>query len=248
MRALAREMAGALQESMEILRAKQVARTIEGETRTSFLKNEFFRSNPAEYSGEPDPMKADEWLEQIVKSFEILDIQEHELRVALATYELKGEAGERLRKQFEQLLQLDTPVAEYETKFTSLSRFAPELVATEERKCLEFEKRLRPKILMKVVGNMIRDYDRLVEVATHVEITVEPKEARQKSKRSGQSDTRNDTGSSKRSRGSSSSWQSSPQQAKSSSYISGGSSGNMPRVTGACYRCGQMGHKAAECG
>ncbi|XP_028073781.1 uncharacterized protein LOC114276185 [Camellia sinensis] len=87
---------------------------------------------------------------------------------------------------------------------------------------------------------MIRDYDCLVEAAAHVEITVEAEEARKKSKRSGQSDTRSDTGSSKRSRGSSSSWQSSPQQAKSLSYVSGGSFGNMPRVTGACYRCGQL--------
>ncbi|XP_028085074.1 uncharacterized protein LOC114286177 [Camellia sinensis] len=238
---LAREMAGALRESMEMLRAEQVARTIEGEMRASFLKKEFFRSNPAEYNGEPDPMKADEWLEQIIKSFEILDIRENELRVALAAYQLKGEAGqwwksvkyrvdhtweafmqafqdkflpptarERLRKQFEQLLQLHTPVAEYETKFTGLSRFAPELVSMEERKCLEFEKRLRPKNLMKVVGNMIRDYDRLVEAVAHVEITVEAEEARQRSKRTSQSDTGSDTCSSKRPRGSSSSWQSPP--------------------------------------
>ncbi|XP_028061526.1 uncharacterized protein LOC114264983 [Camellia sinensis] len=276
---LAKEMAKALWESMEILRAEQAAKTIEGETRASFLKKEFFRSNPIEYSGEPDSMKANKWLEQIVKSFEILDIREHELRVALVAYQPKGEAGqwwksikhrvehtweafvqafhgkflpptakERLKKQFEQLLQLDTPVAEYEAKFTSLSHFAPELVATEERKCLEFEKRLRPKILMKVVGNMIHDYDRLVEAIAHVEITVEAEEARQKSKREGQSDTRSATGSSKRSRGLSSSWKSPPQQVKSSSSVSAGSSGNMPRVISACYRCGQIGHKVAECG
>ncbi|XP_028114975.1 uncharacterized protein LOC114312877 [Camellia sinensis] len=88
----------------------------------------------------------------------------------------------------------------------------------EERKCLEFEKRLRPKILMKVVGNMIRDYDHLVEAAARVKITIEVEEARQRSKRTSQSDTGSDTCSSKRPRGSSSSW------------------------------CGQMGHKAAECG
>ncbi|XP_028079277.1 DNA-binding protein HEXBP-like [Camellia sinensis] len=101
---------------------------------------------------------------------------------------------------------------------------------------------------MKVVGNMIRDFDRLVEVAPHVEITVEAEEARQRSKRARQCDTRSDTGSSKRSRGSSSSWQSSPQQPKSSSYVSGGRSRNMPQVTHAFYRCGQTGHKAVECG
>ncbi|CAL5392807.1 unnamed protein product [Camellia sinensis] len=93
MRALAREMVGALHESMEILRAL-ATRTIEGENRVSFLKKEFFRSNPPEYSGEPDPIKVDKWLEQIVKSFEILDINDRELRVALVTYQLKGEADQ----------------------------------------------------------------------------------------------------------------------------------------------------------
>ncbi|XP_028090828.1 uncharacterized protein LOC114291034 [Camellia sinensis] len=186
-------MVGALRESMEILRAEQAARTVEGETQASSLKNEFFRSNPAKLSGGPNLMKANEWLKQIAKSFEILDICEDELQVALATYQLKGEivqwwkyvknhvehtweafthtlqekflpstARERLTRQFEELLQLDTLVAEFEATFISLSSFAPELVAAEERRCLEFEKRLRPKILMKVVGNMIRDYDRLV--------------------------------------------------------------------------------------
>ncbi|XP_028114370.1 uncharacterized protein LOC114312332 [Camellia sinensis] len=240
---LAREMTGALRESMEILRAEQAARTIEGETRASFLKKEFFRSNPVEYNDEPDLMKADEWLEQLVKSFEILDIRENELRVAIA-----ATTRERLRKQFEELSQLDAPVAEFEAKFTSLSRFALELVATEERRCLEFEKRLRPKILMKVVGNMICDYDRLVEAVAHVEITVEAEEARQGLKRVGHSDARGDTSSSKRSRCSSSSFQSPPPRAKSSSSVMDGSSGSMTRVIGACYRCGQMGHKAADCG
>ncbi|KAL7229744.1 hypothetical protein ACSBR2_008284 [Camellia fascicularis] len=86
---------------------------------------------------------------------------------------------------------------------------------------------------MKVVGNMIRDYDHLVEAAAHVEITVEAEEARQRSKRARQSDARSDMGSSKRSRGSSPSWQSSPQQVKSSSYVTGRSSGSMTLS----YRC-----------
>ncbi|XP_028062898.1 uncharacterized protein LOC114266209 [Camellia sinensis] len=112
----------------------------------------------------------------------------------------------------------------------------------------DLSKRLRLKILMKAVGNMIRDYDRLVKVVAHVEITVEAKEARQRLKRARHSDARSDTSSSKRSKGSSSSLQSPPQQVISSSYVVGGSSRNMTRVTGACYGYGQMGHKAAEYG
>ncbi|CAL5392813.1 unnamed protein product [Camellia sinensis] len=145
-----------------------------GESRVSFLKKEFLRSNPVEYSSELNPMKVDKWLEEIVKSFEILDINDGELRVALAVYQLKREAGqwwktvkhrvehtweafvhafqenflplttrERLRKQFEELRQLDTPVAEFEAMFTSLARFAPKLIATEEHRCFKFEKRFK---------------------------------------------------------------------------------------------------------
>lgn len=46
-------------------------------------------------------------------------------------------------------------VAEFEATFTNLSWFALELVATEERHCIEFDKRLRTKILFKVAGNTI---------------------------------------------------------------------------------------------
>lgn len=69
-------------------------------------------------------------------------------------------------------------MAKFEAAFTSLSQFAPELVAKEERCCIEFEKRLRTKILFKVVGNMIWNYDRLVEAAAHIEITMQAKKER----------------------------------------------------------------------
>ena len=62
---------------------------------------------------------------------------------------------EKLSDQFCQLLQLSSSVAEYEAAFTSLSRYAPELVASEERRCIEFEKRLRRGLKMRVGGSMI---------------------------------------------------------------------------------------------
>ena len=99
----------------------------------------------------------------------MLHIEDSELRVTLASYHLKGDAGqwwkyakgrveptweafavtfqdkyipptarERLRQEFKDLKQLDMSVAEFEAVFSSLSRFAPELVATEERRCIDF--------------------------------------------------------------------------------------------------------------
>ena len=86
MSALAREIAGAL----GILRAgKQAA-----EAGPSFLKREFFRSNPEEFVGDPkEPLKADEWLEQMSKTFEMLGIEDGALKVTLASFQLKGDAG-----------------------------------------------------------------------------------------------------------------------------------------------------------
>ncbi|XP_028103181.1 uncharacterized protein LOC114302363 [Camellia sinensis] len=163
-------MAGALRESMNILRAETQARENVAETRTSFFTREFLRAKPDEFHGGPEPKKVDEWLEQIVKTFEMLHIKNSELRVTLTSYYLKGDAGqwwkyakgrieltweafvvafqdkylpptarERLRQEFKDLKQLNMSVVEFEAAFSSLSRFAPELVATEERRCFEFE-------------------------------------------------------------------------------------------------------------
>ncbi|XP_028093667.1 uncharacterized protein LOC114293747 [Camellia sinensis] len=104
-------------------------------------------------------------------------------------------------------------VAEFEAAFSSLSRFALELVATEEHRCYEFEQRLR-KILFKVAGNMIQDYDRLVEAAAHVEIIVEAEEERLRNSRSRGQGSQGDFRPNKRSKSTFSS-QSQSQQSRS---------------------------------
>ncbi|XP_028068875.1 uncharacterized protein LOC114271455 [Camellia sinensis] len=141
---------------MDILRAEQVAKTIEGETKASFLKKEFFHSNPIEFIGDAESLKADKWLEQITKFFEILDIHESELWAALEKY-LPPIARKHLMREFGELEQSNSTVAELEATLTSLSRFAPDLA----------------------------DYDRLVEFVAHVEIMVEGEEKRQRLRRQG---------------------------------------------------------------
>ena len=69
--------------------------------------------------------------------------------------------------------------------FTSLSRFTPELVASEECHCLEFEKKLRIGLQFRVARSMARKYGRLVQAATHLETIMQAEEDRMKgSKRS----------------------------------------------------------------
>ncbi|CAL5331388.1 unnamed protein product [Camellia sinensis] len=221
MGALAREIAGAL----GILRAGNQA----AETGPSFLKREFFRCNPDEFIGDPkEPLKADEWLEQTTKTFEMLGIEDGALKVTLASFQLKGDAGqwwkyekarvggtweafvnafqerflpaaarEKLRDQFSRLNQQGLSVAEFEATFTSLSRFAPELVASEERRCYEFERKLRRGLKLRIGGSYIREYRHLVDAAAHMELMMQEEDEGQRgSKRSqdSQSDGRRQKG------------------------------------------------------
>ncbi|XP_058216036.1 uncharacterized protein LOC131327058 [Rhododendron vialii] len=81
---------------------------------------------------------------------------------------------ENLREQFEKLEQGNMTVSEYVQKFQSLSRFTPELVATEERKCRRFEKGLHNTIRRMVMVQRKMKFFEVVECARSIEI---PKEA-----------------------------------------------------------------------
>ena len=53
---------------------------------------------------------------------------------------------------------MEYELAQYETKFTSLSRFARAFVSTEDEKAKLFMRGLRPSIRNKIAGNLIRIY------------------------------------------------------------------------------------------
>ena len=52
--------------------------------------------------------------------------------------------------EFVRLEQRDLIVAQYKAKFTELSRFAPQLIATEEEKALKFQDGLKPYLKNKI--------------------------------------------------------------------------------------------------
>ena len=52
--------------------------------------------------------------------------------------------------EFVRLEQRDLIVAQYEAKFTELSRFAPQLIAIEEEKALKFKDGLKPYLKNKI--------------------------------------------------------------------------------------------------
>ena len=76
---------------------------------------------------------------------------------------------EQKKSEFIHLLQRMMSVTEYETRFTSLSRFAEEMVADEAMKCRKFESGLVPDIAELVVVHGYTDYQQLITGALRAE-------------------------------------------------------------------------------
>ncbi|GFZ01016.1 hypothetical protein Acr_14g0006510 [Actinidia rufa] len=62
---------------------------------------------------------------------------------------------DELRDQFEKLVQGDMTISEYAIKFQSLSRFAPDLINTEAKKCKRFESGLNSSFRLYVISQRI---------------------------------------------------------------------------------------------
>jgi hypothetical protein len=65
--------------------------------------------------------------------------------------------------EFTRLMQGNMSVADYESKFIELSRFAPSLVSSEWDKCRRFEQGLKEYIRSSVVANIHADYGQLIQ-------------------------------------------------------------------------------------
>ena len=60
-------------------------------------------------------------------------------------------------------------VTEYQREFTRLSKYAPEMLVTEEEKCCKFEDGLSDYILAHVIGFCHDDFSKIVTCALNVE-------------------------------------------------------------------------------
>jgi len=70
---------------------------------------------------------------------------------------------------FIELVQGNKLVAQYETEFISLARFAPKLVSTEVKKAAKFQRSLRANIRHALTGARILDYSTVVQRAYAIE-------------------------------------------------------------------------------
>ncbi|WOG99882.1 hypothetical protein DCAR_0519238 [Daucus carota subsp. sativus] len=90
------------------------------------------------------------------------------------------------QREFLNLKQGNMTVAEYEVKFTQLSRYASSMVATERDKCRRFEEGLKYEIRSKITIGELRSYTDLRAAAIRAERLIKEKPAFfSKSKREG---------------------------------------------------------------
>ncbi|GAB2280672.1 hypothetical protein Dimus_015299 [Dionaea muscipula] len=159
---------------------------------------------------------------------------------------------DNLREEFEHLIQGSMTVDQYAAKFTSLARFAEDLVSTEERRCKRFEAGLRPGIRDRLAALRLRIFSDLLESARAVERTLAANQKiKEGSSRLRTSGATSDSRPTKKQRSSSTGSfpiQTNPSRpTQSFSASSRGVSGQSGRGGIICYQCHQPGHRASEC-
>ena len=74
-----------------------------------------------------------------------------------------------MRREFHNLKQRQMSVTEYQREFTRLSKYAPEILVSEEEKCRRFEDGLNDHIRAHVTAFFHEDFSKIVTCALNVE-------------------------------------------------------------------------------
>uniref|UniRef100_A0A2N9I1S3 RNA-directed DNA polymerase n=1 Tax=Fagus sylvatica TaxID=28930 RepID=A0A2N9I1S3_FAGSY len=234
-----------------------VARMMEQRQGHRSNMTEFKRLTPPSFEGSTEPLVAEKWLTEMEKAFRVLKCAEEE-KVNYATYMLQAfyekyfptSVRRQKEREFIKLEQGNMTVSQYEAEFARLARFAPTLVAEEDSKARRFEEGLRPRIKTSVIAFELTTYRAVVNKALLIERglneTQADREDRQKKKprptgpQSGQS-----SGGQAKRLGN----QTTTSNAQSSCSRCGKSHAEKDCrwLSGACFACGQQGHKIADC-
>uniref|UniRef100_F6GZX4 Bulb-type lectin domain-containing protein n=1 Tax=Vitis vinifera TaxID=29760 RepID=F6GZX4_VITVI len=152
--------------------------------------------------------------------------------------------------EFIRLEQRDMTVAQYEAKFTKLSRFSPQLIAIEEEKALKFQDGLKPYLKNKISILKLGVYSEVVDRALITEKDNEElhqyREQQRKRNRSdgahGNQAQRRSTSGRNQNKGKAA------QNLDGACPTCGKKHGGRPcyRETGACFGCGKQGHLIRE--
>ncbi|XP_071901271.1 uncharacterized protein [Coffea arabica] len=157
----------------------------------------FLKFGPPNFYGGPESEVAEGWWERITEIFATLNYTE-ERKVTFTTFQFEGAARswwnlEKREDDFIRCKQGAMSVAEYEVQFTKLSRFAPELIATEQRRVRRFVQGLNVELQESLAAVRIDTFAEAVERAQRVEVARAQVKSFQSKKRFAPSSSREPT-------------------------------------------------------
>ncbi|GFS40495.1 hypothetical protein Acr_00g0068880 [Actinidia rufa] len=157
-----------------------------------------------------------------------------------------------LREQFEWLEQGAMNVSEYAMKFQALSRFTPELVSTEEKKCKRFIRGLDDSIQKFVMNGGHTNFAAVLELARNLEVSgVNKKNAKPStttvSAPMGSSGVVSGNYGNPNKKRQGEPLQFSRNHSTFRAPTSSGFGGNSPKPPITCHQCGQPGHIRTHC-
>ncbi|XP_028063316.1 uncharacterized protein LOC114266588 [Camellia sinensis] len=211
---------------------------------------------PPKFQGGIEPMKAEAWILDMEKMFEVFpstDVQ----KVSLAAFTLEDDARrcvrDRKTTEFQMLTQGSKTVAEYDRPFTELARYAPHMVGSEYMKARKFESGLRGPIQDQVNFLNMPTYAGVLDKAILAKANLNRIQSSRKNQRKRQTyDNRekeadpNDAEEKTR--------EDSPNNAnqEGGTWPTCATCGKRHfgvclRTTGACFECGEMSHRIKDC-
>ncbi|XP_028105428.1 uncharacterized protein LOC114304473 [Camellia sinensis] len=249
------------------------------------LTQKFMKIKPPTFFGGIEPLKAETWLLEMEKLFEVFPRSETQ-KVLLATYTLKDEARrwwllirtnngnmtwtqfseifydkyfpqyfqDRKVSKFKELKQGNMFVAEYEAKFTEITRFAPHMVDTDYKKAHKFESGLDLDVFDRVGVLKLPTYVEVLDRALMAEANLAAKKlvkaptTEWRGKRSGYGFRKGRSFvNKKQNTGSTSSSSQSSRSIPVCSDCGRKHRGVCYRASGACFRYGKIGHVVRDC-
>ncbi|GFZ15670.1 hypothetical protein Acr_25g0000790 [Actinidia rufa] len=154
---------------------------LDAESRAREITKDFCRMNPPSFDGsstDPLPMNGGETVlaarrdarrvARAAKNVEAPDIENltwAEFEKMFENQYFPESYREQLRDKFEKFEQGTMTISEYITQYQALSRFAPELVNTEEKKCRRFEKGLHSSVRRLVMSSKLKVFTEILELA-----------------------------------------------------------------------------------
>ncbi|KAL8093052.1 hypothetical protein AgCh_035075 [Apium graveolens] len=133
---------------------------------------QFQAVKPPKFKGSDDPVEANAWLKDMEKAFVLVRAGAEQktkfTELFLEKYFLRYMKNQ-MEIKFLNLAQGDLTVAEYEAKFTELTRFVPHQVNTDEKKARRFEQGLKFWIQNRVAIFELTSYVAVVQKAMVIE-------------------------------------------------------------------------------